>query len=249
MYVLQVENLTLAFGKLLALLGVSCAVAQNELMAIIGPNGAGKTTFFNVITGRYKPTEGTVSFKGQRIDGLSRHQIINMGIGRSFQVVNLFPDLTVFSNVRIGVLSHQKQTMNFVKNVNRLDTVSAEVNRILDLVHLRGKSDLVAATLSHGDQKCLEMGMALTNSPALLLLDEPTAGMGPEETRQTIELIKDVWKRTGTTIIFTEHDLEMVFSISTRIMVLQTGQVIADGTVEEVRNNARVKEAYLGEQA
>ncbi len=249
MYILQVENLTLAFGKLFALLDVNCAVRPNELMAIIGPNGAGKTTLFNVITGRYKPTKGTVLFKGQRIDGLSRYDIINMGIGRSFQVVNLFPDLTVFSNVRIGVLSHQKQTMRLVKNVDRMDSVTTEVNRILDLVHLRDKSDLVASSLSHGDQKCLEMGMALANRPDLLLLDEPTAGMGPEETRQTIDLIKDVWQQTGTTIIFTEHDLDMVFSISTRIMVLQSGQVIADGTVEEVRNNSKVKEAYLGEPA
>ncbi len=132
---------------------------------------------------------------------------------------------------------------------NTRDAVTAEVNRILDLVHLQDKSDVVAAFLSHGDQKCLEMGMALTNRPDLLLLDEPTAGMGPEETRRTIALIRDVWQRTGTTIIFTEHDLEVVFSISTRIMVLQSGQVIADGTVEEIRSNSRVKEAYLGDQA
>jgi branched-chain amino acid transport system ATP-binding protein len=249
MNVLQVENLSLAFGKMYALLGVNCTVAKNELMAIIGPNGAGKTTFFNVISGKYKPTKGTVHFEGERIDGMTKYQIINKGIGRSFQVVNLFPDLTVFSNVRIGVLSHEKQTLRFFKNVNRLDDVSSEVYRILDLVHLRDKSHLVADTLSHGDQKCLEMGMALTNHPDLLLLDEPTAGMGPEETRQTIHLIKDVWKQTGITIVFTEHDLDMVFSISTRIMVLQSGQVIADGSVEEIRNNPKVKEAYLGEPA
>jgi branched-chain amino acid transport system ATP-binding protein len=125
--------------------------------------------------------------------------------------------------------------------------VSAEVNRILDLVHLRSKSDLVANSLSHGDQKSLEMGMALANRPDLLLLDEPTAGMGPEETKQTIQLIRDVWQQTGVTIIFTEHDLDVVFSISTRIMVLQNGEVIADGAVEEIRNNPRVKEAYLGD--
>ncbi len=249
MNVLQVENLSLAFGKMFALLGVNCTVAKNELMAVIGPNGAGKTTLFNVISGRYKPTKGQVYFNGQRIDGMSKHQIVNKGIGRSFQVVNLFPDLTVFSNVRIGVLSQEKQTLRFFKNVNRLDTVSAEVNRILDLVNLGDKSHLVADSLSHGDQKCLEMGMALANRPELLLLDEPTAGMGPEETRLTIQLIKDIWKQTGVTIIFTEHDLDMVFSISTRIMVLQGGQVIADGTVEEIRNNPKVREAYLGDPA
>jgi branched-chain amino acid transport system ATP-binding protein len=247
MNVLQVENLSLAFGKMFALNGVDCTVARNELMAIIGPNGAGKTTFFNVISGRYKPSTGVVYFNGQRIDGLSKHEIVKMGMGRSFQVVNLFPDLTVFSNVRIGVLSQQKQTMRLFRNVDRLDTVSAEVDRILDLVHLKGKSNLVANSLSHGDQKSLEMGMALANRPDLLLLDEPTAGMGPEETKQTIQLIKDVWQQTGITIIFTEHDLDMVFSISNRIMVLQNGEVIADGPVEEIRNNSRVKEAYLGD--
>jgi branched-chain amino acid transport system ATP-binding protein len=247
MSVLQVENLSMAFGKMFALRGVDCTVATNELMAIIGPNGAGKTTFFNVISGRYKPTTGQVYFNGQRIDGLSRYEIVNRGMGRSFQVVNLFPDLTVFSNVRIGVLSQQKQTMRFFRNVSDLDKVSAEVNRILDLVHLRSKSDLVANSLSHGDQKSLEMGMALANRPDLLLLDEPTAGMGPEETKQTIQLIRDVWQQTGVTIIFTEHDLDVVFSISTRIMVLQNGEVIADGAVEEIRNNPRVKEAYLGD--
>lgn len=249
MEVLKVENLSLAFGKLFALNGVSCTVARNELMAIIGPNGAGKTTFFNVVTGGYRPTTGRVYLNGHRIDGLSRHEIAKRRVGRSFQIVNLFPDLTVFSNVRIGVLSRQKQTMRFVKNVNKLGRVSEKTNEILDLVRLRDKGGLVANSLSHGDQKCLEMAMALTNEPDLLLLDEPTAGMGPEETKQTIRLIKDVWQKTGTTIILTEHDLEMVFSVSTRIMVLQSGRVIADGSVEEIRNDPKVKEAYLGDLA
>lgn len=249
MDVLEVENLSLAFGKLFALNGVNCRVARNELMSIIGPNGAGKTTFFNVVTGGYRPTAGHVYLNGHRIDGLSRHEISRKGVGRSFQIVNLFPDLTVFSNVRIGVLCHQRQTMRFAKNVNKLEKVSEETNRILDLVRLRDKSGLVANSLSHGDQKCLEMAMALTNHPDLLLLDEPTAGMGPEETKQQIRLIKDVWQQTGTTIILTEHDLDMVFSISTRIMVLQNGRVIADGSVEEIRNDPKVKEAYLGDLA
>jgi branched-chain amino acid transport system ATP-binding protein len=249
MNVLQVENLSLAFGKMFALNGVNCSVAKNELVSIIGPNGAGKTTFFNVVSGTYKPTTGRVLFKGDRIDGLSRYEIVKKGIGRSFQIVNLFPDLTVFSNLRIGVLSQRKQTMRFFRNVSKLDDVSSEANRILDLVNLRDKSHMVANSLSHGDQKCLEMGMALTNKPDLLLLDEPTAGMGPEETRQTIQLIQNIWQQTGITIIFTEHDLDMVFSISTRIMVLQCGRVIADGAVDAIRNDPRVKEAYLGDLA
>ncbi|MCB2227747.1 MAG: ABC transporter ATP-binding protein [Desulfarculaceae bacterium] len=249
MEILRIDNVTMSFGKMNALHEVNCTVEPQELLAVIGPNGAGKTTFFNVITGKYKPSKGQVFFKGERIDGLSRPEIINKGIGRSFQVVNLFPDLTVAANVRIGVLAHQKQTLRLFKNVDKMPQVDQEVERILGLVHLEAEADVVATTLSHGDQKCLEMGMALTNHPALLLLDEPTAGMGPEETAQSIALIKDVWKKTGVTIVFTEHDLDMVFNISTRVLVLQTGMVIADGSVEEIRANPKVKEAYLGEEA
>ncbi|MCF8032349.1 MAG: ABC transporter ATP-binding protein [Desulfarculaceae bacterium] len=249
MEILRIQDVTMSFGKMNALHEVNCAVEPHELLAVIGPNGAGKTTFFNVITGKYKPSRGQVFFKGERIDGLSRPQIINKGIGRSFQVVNLFPDLTVAANVRIGVLAHQKQTLRLFKNVDKMAEVDQEVERILDLVHLGDEAGVVATTLSHGDQKCLEMGMALTNHPALLLLDEPTAGMGPEETRQSIELIKDVWRKTGVTIVFTEHDLDMVFNISTRVLVLQSGKLIADGSVKDIRNNPRVKEAYLGEEA
>lgn len=249
MQIIKIENITMSFGKMNALQDVRCVVEENELLAVIGPNGAGKTTLFNVMTGKYKPSQGRIYFKGERIDGLSRPEIINKGIGRSFQVANLFPDLTVFDSVRIGVLSHRKETLRLFKNVDKLTDSAEEVYRILDLVHLRDKAEVVADVLSHGDQKCLEISMALSNQPSLLLLDEPTAGMGPEETRQTIELIKEIWKETGVTIIFTEHDLNMVFDISTRILVLQSGQVIADGTVEEIRQNRRVKEAYLGEEA
>ena len=249
MQIIKIENITMSFGKMNALQNVRCVVEENELLAVIGPNGAGKTTLFNVMTGKYKPSQGHIYFKGERIDGLSRPEIINKGIGRSFQVVNLFPDLTVFDSVRIGVLSHRKETLRLFKNVDKLTDSAEEVYRILDLVHLRDKAGVVADVLSHGDQKCLEISMALSNHPSLLLLDEPTAGMGPEETRQTIELIKEIWKETGVTIIFTEHDLDVVFDISTRIVVLQSGQLIADGTVEEIRQNRRVKEAYLGEEA
>jgi len=249
MQIIKIENITMSFGKMNALQDVGCVVEENELLAVIGPNGAGKTTLFNVMTGKYKPSQGHIYFKGERIDGLSRPEIINKGIGRSFQVVNLFPDLTVFDSVRIGVLSHRKETFRLFKNVDKLTDSAEEVYRILDLVHLRDKAGVVADVLSHGDQKSLEISMALSNHPSLLLLDEPTAGMGPEETRHTIDLIKEIWKETGVTIIFTEHDLDVVFDISTRIVVLQSGQLIADGTVEEIRQNRRVKEAYLGEEA
>jgi branched-chain amino acid transport system ATP-binding protein len=146
------------------------------------------------------------------------------------------------------VLSHQKKTMNLFKNVDRLDGTTREVERILDLVHLKDKRGLTAYALSHGDQKCLEMAMALTNNPKLLLLDEPTAGMSPEETQYTTQLIKDIWEKTGTTIIFTEHDLDMVFSIATRILVLQMGRVLAEGTPEEIKRDPKVRKAYLGDK-
>jgi branched-chain amino acid transport system ATP-binding protein len=249
MNLLQTNNLTKSFGKLDALNNVNCSVQEKELLAIIGPNGAGKTTLFNAITGKFAPTSGGILFKGEEISGLPSYKIVEKGISRSFQVVNLYPDLTVFNNVRIGVLSHQKMTMSLFRGVDSLDRVTREVNRILELVHLQDKAKIVANALSHGDQKCLEMGMALTNNPELLLLDEPTAGMSPEETQYTIQLIKNIWEGTGITIVFTEHDLEVVFSIATRIMVLQMGMVIAEGTVEEVRQNKKVREAYLGEEA
>jgi len=249
MDLLQVNNLTKSFGKLDALNNVNCSVREKELLAIIGPNGAGKTTLFNAITGKFAPTSGGILFKGEKISGLPSYKIVEKGISRSFQVVNLYPDLTVFNNVRIGVLSHQKMTMSLFRGVDSLDKVTREVNRILELVHLQDKAKIVANALSHGDQKCLEMGMALTNDPELLLLDEPTAGMSPEETQYTIQLIKNIWEGSGITIVFTEHDLEVVFSIATRIMVLQMGMVIAEGTVEEVRQNKKVREAYLGEEA
>jgi branched-chain amino acid transport system ATP-binding protein len=249
MNLLQTNNLTKSFGKLDALNNVNCSVQEKELLAIIGPNGAGKTTLFNAITGKFAPTSGGILFKGEEISGLPSYKIVEKGISRSFQVVNLYPDLTVFNNVRIGVLSHQKMTMSLFRGVDSLDRVTREVNRMLELVHLQDKAKIVANALSHGDQKCLEMGMALTNNPELLLLDEPTAGMSPEETQYTIQLIKNIWEGTGITIVFTEHDLEVVFSIATRIMVLQMGMVIAEGTVEEVRQNKKVREAYLGEEA
>ncbi|MDA3788521.1 MAG: ABC transporter ATP-binding protein [Desulfobacula sp.] len=248
MEILQIKNLTKSFGKLNASSDINFNVKSKELLAIIGPNGAGKTTLFNLITGKFSPTSGKIFFDGEKISGLPKYKIVKKGISRSFQIVNLFPDLTLFNNVRIGVLSHQKKTMNLFKNVDRLDGTTREVERILDLVHLKDKRGLSAYALSHGDQKCLEMAMALTNNPKLLLLDEPTAGMSPEETQYTTQLIKDIWEKTGTTIIFTEHDLDMVFSIATRILVLQMGRVLAEGTPEEIKRDPKVRKAYLGDK-
>jgi branched-chain amino acid transport system ATP-binding protein len=247
MSLLLLENLSKNFGKVYAIKNVNLSVQENELLAIIGPNGAGKSTLFNLITGKISPSYGEIFFEGEKISGLPTHKIIKKGINKSFQVVTIFPDMTVFSNVRIGVLSHQHEDMNLFKAVDRLDTVTTEVNRILESIRLLDKANIVAHALSHGDQKCLEIGMALATRPKLLLLDEPTAGMSPEETEYTVELIKKIWEKKGVTIIFTEHDLKVVFSIASRIVVLQIGEIIGDGTPDEIKQNTKVREAYLGE--
>jgi branched-chain amino acid transport system ATP-binding protein len=246
MSLLELRNVTKNFGKFTALWDVGLSVKEKELLAIIGPNGAGKSTLFNVITGKLAPSSGNIYFQGEQIDGLSTHEIVRKGINKSFQVVTLFPDMTVFSNVRLGVLTCQRKEMQLFKSVDLETSVTKEVEGILASVHLSHRAHTVAHALSHGDQKSLEIGMALSTRPKLLLLDEPTAGMSPEEVNYIVQLIRNIWEKTGVTVMFTEHDLKMVFSISRRIVVLQAGQVIADGTPEEIRQNARVQEAYVG---
>jgi branched-chain amino acid transport system ATP-binding protein len=247
MSLLQLKKLGKNFGKLCANNDITLNVKENELLAIIGPNGAGKTTLFNLIAGKISPTRGEIFFKGEKIGGLPTHQVIKKGISKASQIVTIFPDMTVFNNVRIGVLAHHKKDMKLFKAVNSFGEVSNDVNGILQAIRLIDKADMVANSLAHGDQKCLEIGMALATKPKLLLLDEPTAGMSPEETDYTVNLIKTIWEKTGITILFTEHDLKVVFSIATRIAVLQMGELIGDGTPEEIKRNQRVREAYLGE--
>jgi len=243
---LSIQNLSKEFGKLHAVNDVSFDVEKGNTLAIIGPNGAGKSTFFNLVTGSFPVSAGKVIFKGENITNLPPYAIVNKGISRSFQVSNIFPDLTTFENVRIGVLSHRKESLKLFTAIKKMDRVKEETINILKAIGLEDKMTLAANTLSHGDQKSLEIGIALTNEPELLLLDEPTAGMGPEETLSTVNLIKDVSMKRSVTIIFTEHDLNVVFSISDRVIVLQQGMIIADGKPEEVRGNKRVREAYLG---
>ncbi len=245
---LEIRNLTKEFGKLRAVNNVSFEVQKGSLVAIIGPNGAGKSTLFNLFTGYFAVSSGKVIFKDEEITNLPPYKILQKGISRSFQVSNIFPDLTAFENVRIGVLSHRRKSMKLFSLVDEMDEINEETLKILKMVELSNENDTVANTLSHGDQKRLEIGIALTSEPALLLLDEPTAGMAPEETVNTVNLIKDISKKQNTTIVFTEHDLNVVFSIAERIIVLQQGIVIGDGTGEEIKGNKKVKEAYLGEE-
>jgi branched-chain amino acid transport system ATP-binding protein len=246
---LSVQNLTKEFGKLSAVNNVSFNIHQGDIVSVIGPNGAGKSTLFNLITGYLPATSGKVFFKGNDITGLPPYKIIQKRVNKSFQVANIFPDLTTFENVRIGVLAYRRKGLNLFRSVEEMEPIRVEAENILKAIGLEDERDTVASNLSHGDQKSLEIGISLTTEPELLLLDEPTAGMGPEETMETVHLIQQVARERGITLLFTEHDLNVVFSIAQRIIVLQQGSIIADGTGEEIRQNKKVKEAYLGEEA
>jgi branched-chain amino acid transport system ATP-binding protein len=213
-------------------------------VAVIGPNGAGKTTLFNLITGQLKPDKGKVVFMGEDISKLPAYQICRRGIARSFQIVNIFPRLTVFQNIQIPVLSQQRETSRLFRPAQTLALV--ETHRILKSVGLSEKAWHMAGSLSHGDQKILEIAIALGNEPKLLILDEPTAGMSPEETAATMELIKQLVTTQGLTILFCEHDMDIVFSTARSVMVMHQGRTLIQGTPEEVRRNEEVVKAYLG---
>lgn len=242
------ERLTKDFGKVRALNGVSLAVEKEEIRAIIGPNGAGKTTFFNVITGRFRSTAGKVFFEGEEISGMKPYKIAQKGICRAFQIINIFSNLSVLDNIVVSVLNKYKKNLKLFSAPEKHKDVMEEALRILENVGLERHSRFMARTLSHGDKKKLDIGIALARSPKMLLLDEPTAGLNPEETQIIIELIKAIAKKERLTIIFTEHDMHVVFSICDRITVLHQGEVIAAGEPEEVRGNKLVIEVYLGEE-
>lgn len=244
---LQVESVRKSFDGFMAVADARLTVAKGEIVAVIGPNGAGKTTLFNLITGQLKPDKGRILFKDENISGLAPHEICRKGISRSFQVVNIFNRLTVFENVQAAVLSHQKRTFNLFSPAKNIAV--KETREILESVGLSDKADRVSGMLSHGDQKVLEMAVALGNRPELLILDEPTAGMSAEETAVSINLIKQMSREMGLTILFCEHDIELVFSISHKIMVMQQGSTITQGPPDEVKNNLQVQEAYLGNAA
>jgi len=241
---LQVESLQKSFGGFMAVLDANLLVEKGDIVAVIGPNGAGKTTLFNLITGQLKPNGGSVRFKGRDISGMPPYRICHMGLSRSFQVVNIFHRMTVFDNVQIAVLSNQKKILNFLTPAHNM--VVERTDEILASVGLMEKRDRICGALSHGDQKVLEMAIALGTEPELLILDEPTAGMSPEETAVTIKLIRKLSGDLGLTILFCEHDMSLVFAVATKIMVMQQGQTIIEGDPETVRADRRVQEAYLG---
>jgi branched-chain amino acid transport system ATP-binding protein len=246
--ILRVEKLCKAFGGIKATNNVDFEMVRGELSAaIIGPNGAGKSTFFNLLTGYHAVDSGEVLFKGRNITNWPPHKITRLGIARAFQVSNIYPKLTTYENVRQAILTQQKRTLIFFTPANRL--AKGETLELLEITGLSRYANTVAGILSQGDKKRLELAIALGSKPELLLLDEPTAGMSGEETHETMELVKRLNQEMSLTILFTEHDMSVVFGYARRLIVLHQGTVIAEGIPEEVRANEEVQRVYLGEEA
>jgi branched-chain amino acid transport system ATP-binding protein len=243
--ILTVEKVKKSFDGFIAVNGVSLAIPKGEIWAIIGPNGAGKTTLFNLITGHIRVNEGKLTFKGIDITRMPPHQICRLGMGRSFQRTNIFPRLTVFQNIQAAVLAHRGKSFNFFKPVDSF--FRDETRALIERVGLKDYGETVSGTISYGFQKQLELGIALASEPELLLLDEPTAGMSVKETHQTMELIGRIIREKGLSLLFTEHDMEVVFSIAETVMVLHQGRLIAEGSPAEIRGNLDVQKVYLGE--
>ncbi|UCE52140.1 MAG: ABC transporter ATP-binding protein [Desulfobacterales bacterium] len=240
---LRVEQLHKSFDDFKAVKGAQLMVDRGQLVAVIGPNGAGKTTLFNLITGQLQPDDGRILFNEQDISKLPPHEICRKGIARSFQIANIFPRLSVFRNVQVSILSQQKLSDKLFHPASQIAV--KQTNRILDSVGLLDKKMDIAGSLSHGDKRTLEIAIALGNEPDLLILDEPTAGMSPEETTATMALIKRLADEQGLTILFCEHDMNVVFGVAQSIMVMQQGRTIVQGQPEKVRQNSEVQKAYL----
>ena len=243
---LEVRGVRKAFDGFVAVNDASVTVERGQIAAIIGPNGAGKTTLFNLITGHLRPDAGAVVLEGRNITGLAPHDVCRLGMGRSFQRTNIFPKLTVYQNVQAAFLSHRGRGRNLWSRVENL--YRDETEALLASIGLRERAGEVSGFLSHGGQKQLELGIALASEPSLLLLDEPTAGMSVTETRDTIRLVERIARERGLTLLFTEHDMEVVFSIAQKITVLHQGRVIAEGAPAAVRADAEVRRVYLGER-
>lgn len=242
---LAAENLTKRFGDFTAVRNVSVAFQQGELTAIIGPNGAGKSTFFNMLTGAFPPSEGRILFEGRDITGEPQHRFVHFGIAKSFQITTVFPELSVFENVRLAAQS-LVTGFDLWRPRSAYGELRDKAERVLAEVGLTGRRDETAARLSHGEQRSLEVGMALAAEPRLLLLDEPTAGMSPEETRAMMDLI--VRLGAERTVILVEHKMKLVMSICARVLVLHQGEVLAMGAPDQVRRDENVRRVYLGQK-
>lgn len=246
MSVLAVERVSKHFGSLVAVQDVSLSVEPGELRAVIGPNGAGKTTFFNLISGFFRPTAGTIAFEGQDITTLPAHRRVAAGIARTFQITEIFPELTVFENVRISAETAAGFRLRPWVSLADTARVREHVAQTLELTGLRGKANRLAGELAHGDQRTTEIAIALALRPRLLLLDEPTAGMGDQETDETMQLIHRLHRENNFTIVLIEHDMRVVFDLADRITVLDQGRLLAEGTPAQIAANEAVQAAYLG---
>jgi len=250
---LRTEKLSIVFGGLKAVTNFNIELAPGELVGLIGPNGAGKTTVFNLLTGVYEPTEGEIEFDGRSLVGLKPYQITQRGIARTFQNIRLFADLTVLDNVKIAYHFHVKYgLMEAVLRMGRYfpeeESLDARATAFLEIFNLADKKDEIAKNLPYGEQRRLEIARALAAQPRLLLLDEPAAGMNPQETQKLMEMIRWIRKKFDLTILLIEHDMSLVMGVCERIYVLDYGSIIAHGTPQEIKNNPRVIEAYLGEE-
>jgi branched-chain amino acid transport system ATP-binding protein len=244
--ILETIDLRKDFGSQKIINGISLSIGRGSRHAILGPNGAGKTTFFNLLSGFHKATSGEIIFKGNDITGLSPYRINRLGIARSFQITNVFPKLSVFENVRAVLMSKHKIRFNFLRNIRKWGNLEQETDAILEQIGLREKKEAQAGFLSYGEQRALEVGLTIASDPEVILLDEPTAGMSIDETRQAIKLIDKVTQ--GKTLLIIEHDMEVVFTLADVITVIYYGTVVATGSPEEIRANQKVREAYLGDQ-
>jgi branched-chain amino acid transport system ATP-binding protein len=242
--VLEITGLSKSFAGFRAVSDVSLTVDTRQIAAVIGPNGAGKSTLFNLITGHLRPDSGSVRLDGRDITGAPPYRICRMGVGRSFQRTNIFSKLTVFENLQAAFLVHHRRGLNFWVRSDAL--YRDETAALLASIGLAGQENTVAGTLSYGNQKQLELGLALASDPQVLLLDEPTAGMSATETHETIRLLERIADERELTLLFTEHDMDVVFSIAQKIAVLHQGRVIAEGLPQAVRNDPEVRRVYLG---
>jgi len=244
--ILRTENLSKSFGGLVATNNVSMNFERGQVHAIIGPNGAGKTTLINLLSGELPASDGRIFFKSRDITKFSPNRISRLGVGRSYQKTNIFPSFSCFENCWVGAQSRLSTSMRFFRPAKSLKEVTERTERALDLCGLNHQRDTIASSMSYGEQRQLEIGMMLATEPELLLLDEPLAGMGTEESKQVIELLRRLSKKH--TLILIEHDMDAVFSIAERLTVMVNGRLLETGTVDEIRNSAAVQEAYLGDE-
>jgi branched-chain amino acid transport system ATP-binding protein len=245
--ILRIEGLAKRFGGLEALGGVDLSVARGDFRAIIGPNGAGKSTFFNTMTGLLRPDAGRVIFEGRDVTGEPPHLLARRGVGRTFQITSVFRDLSALENLQVSLLAHARRSWSIWPKAGSLH--AGRARELLDLVGLSANAQRIAGTLSHGDQKRLELAIVLAGEPRLLLLDEPTAGMAAQERLESIRLVHRVARELGLSCVFTEHDMAVVFAVATHITVMHQGRVLAEGTPAEVRARREVQQVYLGEAA